>query len=202
MAKASKSKAGKKAKARKVSAPAKKKVAARSKPVVKTAARRTTKAARAAKAPARAAKPAAPAFPYHTLTPFLRIKGAQEAIDFYKMALGASERMRMPGPGGMIMHCELVVGDSTIMLSEAGDMPETRSSVHVYLDDCDAAFDRAVAAGATVKRPLEDMFWGDRYGEVQDPFGNSWSIATHVRDVSPEEMQAAMASMPGAPPPS
>jgi uncharacterized glyoxalase superfamily protein PhnB len=198
MAKASKSKAGKKAKARKISAPSKKKVAARSKQVVKSASR--AKAARAAKAPARAAKPAAPASLYHTLTPFLRIKGAEQAIDFYKTALGATERMRMPGPGGMIMHCELVVGDSTIMLSEAGDQPETRSSVHLYIDNCDAAFDRAVSAGATVKRPLEDMFWGDRYGEVQDPFGNSWSIATHVRDVSPEEMQAAMAAM--GPPPS
>jgi uncharacterized glyoxalase superfamily protein PhnB len=201
MAKASKSKAGK-AKARKVSATAtvgkKKKPQAVAKKLVKKAAAKPARAAKPVRAakPA-AAKPAATAAPgYHTVTPFLKLKGCDSAISFYKAALGATERMRMPGPGGVIMHAELVVGDSTVMLSEAMDQPPTNAAVHLYVPDCDASFQRAIEAGATATRPPEDMFWGDRYGQFNDPFGISWSIATHVRDVSPEEMQAAMASMP------
>jgi len=210
MAKASKKKASK-AKARKVSAPAKMnkmasksaskgagktKAAAAAKKVVRKAAAKPARAAR----PAASAKPAAGGMPhYHTLTPFLRLKGADRAIDFYKSALGATERMRMPGPGGVIMHAELVIGDSTVMLSEAMDQPATNAAVHMYVADCDAAFQQAISAGATATRQPEDMFWGDRYGQFNDPFGVSWSLATHVRDVSPEEMQAAMAAMP--PPP-
>jgi uncharacterized glyoxalase superfamily protein PhnB len=167
------------------------------------------KAAPAAKKPAKAVvkakaapKKAAPAPSYHTVTPFLSLKDAAAAIDFYKTAFGATERMRMPGPGGVVMHCELMIGDSVVMLAEAMQDPASRAGLHVYVPDCDALFAQALAAGATVKRPLEDMFWGDRYGQVTDPFGINWSIATHVRDVSPEEMQEKMAAMgppPGAP---
>jgi PhnB protein len=136
---------------------------------------------------------------YHSLTPFLTLKGADRAIDFYKRAFGAVEKFRMPGPDGKIMHAELTIGDSTIMLSEALRDPPSVSSMYVYVPDADQTFDRAVKAGATVKMPLADMFWGDRFGSVSDPNGITWSIATHIEDVPPEEMprraQAAMAQM-------
>lgn len=136
---------------------------------------------------------------YHSLTPFLSLKGADRAIDFYKRAFGAVEKFRMPGPDGKIMHAELTIGDSTIMLSEAMQEPPSVSSMYVYVPDADQAFDRAVHAGAKVKMPLANMFWGDRYGSLSDPFGNTWAIATHVEDVPPNEMpkraQAAMAQM-------
>jgi PhnB protein len=136
---------------------------------------------------------------YHTLTTFLNIEGADKAIEFYKKAFGAEERARMPGPGGKIMHAELKIGDSMIMLSDAMMEPATQGSTHIYVNDVDTWFNRAVAAGAKVLTPLADMFWGDRYGRLQDPFGNKWSIATHKEDVPPEEMrtraQAFMAQM-------
>ncbi len=136
----------------------------------------------------------------HTVTPHLVCAGAADAIEFYKKAFNAVERGRMPGPDGRLMHAQITIGDSSIMLVD--EMPEwgalgpkalkgTPVTIHLYVEDADAAFERAVAAGATVKMPLEDMFWGDRYGRVEDPFGHSWSIATHIRDVSPEEMQQA-----------
>ena len=136
---------------------------------------------------------------YHSVTPFLSIKGADQALEFYKRAFGAVEKFRSPGPDGKIMHAEVTIGDSTIMLSETLREPPSVSSMYVYVPDADKAFARAVKAGAKVKVPLADMFWGDRYGSVSDPYGNTWAIATHVEDVPPEEMpkraQAAMAQM-------
>jgi PhnB protein len=140
------------------------------------------------------------------LTPYLNIKGAPRAIEFYKQAFGAKERVRMPGPDGSVMHAELEIGDSVLMLSEALRDAESRSSIFCYVPDCDAVFASALAAGATTKMPLADQFWGDRFGSVIDPFGITWSIATHKEDVSPEEMRKRMAElqasgqMPGPPP--
>jgi PhnB protein len=139
---------------------------------------------------------------YHTVTPFLNVKGAEDAIAFYKKAFGAEERLRMPNADGTIMHAELTIGDSTIMLSDAIHSPETRSSIHLTVADCDALYERAVSAGGTQKMPLQDMFWGDRYGTLEDPFGNVWAISTHKEDVAPEELarRAAAAEPPPAPP--
>ena len=125
---------------------------------------------------------------YHTVTPLLNVRDAEQAIDFLKQAFGAQERMRMPAADGKIMHAELVIGDSTIMLSDAVARPETRSSMHLYVDDCDVLFERAIAAGGVSRMPLQDMFWGDRYGQLEDPFGNVWTVATHKEDVEPEEL--------------
>ena len=141
---------------------------------------------------------------YHTVTPYLRCRGANEALEFYKRAFGAEEVVRMPGPDGKLMHGEIRIGDSFIMLGEenlAWHMPSptslggSGSGVHLYVPDADAAFARAVAAGAKVTMPLEDAFWGDRYGKLVDPFGHEWSIATHVEDVTPEQIRERMAAM-------
>jgi PhnB protein len=189
------SRAGRKSRSAKVvragkKAPAKKKVAPPARAKRKPAARKRAPATRAKIAVAVAGAR------YHTVTPFLNVKGADRAIDFYKQAFGAVERLRMPGPNGSIMHAELVIGDSTIMLADALFQPESRSSLHVYVDDCDSLFQRAVSAGSTVKMPPQDMFWGDRYSQLEDPFGNIWSIASHKEDVPAEEMarRAAEAS--------
>ena len=135
---------------------------------------------------------------YHTVTPYLIVKGAGEAIEFYKKAFGAEELFRMPGPGGRgVMHAEIRIGDSVIMLAD--EFPDrgylsplarggATSSLLLYVEDVDASFARAIAAGATEKMPVSDMFWGDRYGQVSDPFGHDWSIATHKEDVAPEDM--------------
>ena len=142
---------------------------------------------------------------YHTLTPHLIVKNASAAIEFYKKALGATEVMRMNGPGGKLMHGELKVGTSHLMLAD--EFPEWGSkgplsyggscvSLHLYVPDVDAAFNQAVAAGATVRMPVTDMFWGDRYGQVVDPFGHVWSLATHKEDVSAEECARRMAADP------
>ena len=138
---------------------------------------------------------------YHSITPGLTVRDAVAAIDFYVRAFGAEEVSRMPGPDGKIMHAELRIGDSVVMLGE--EMPDwgmrsplalggTHGSLHIYVADADAAFARALAAGAQVKQPLEDAFWGDRYGKVTDPFGHDWGIATRVKELSPAEMQRAM----------
>ncbi|HYB96688.1 MAG TPA: VOC family protein [Vicinamibacterales bacterium] len=141
---------------------------------------------------------------YYSLTPYLVVKGAAEAIDFYKKAFGATEMMRMPGPGGRIMHAEVKIGNSMLMLSdenaEQGQVsPATLGgsgcSVMLYTDDVDATFKRAVDAGAQAVMPPMDMFWGDRMGNLKDPYGHSWAIATHKEDVSPDEMQKRMAAM-------
>jgi uncharacterized glyoxalase superfamily protein PhnB len=140
---------------------------------------------------------------YHTLTPHLRVRGAVEAIEFYKNAFGAEEIVRMPGPNDTIMHAEMKIGDSHFMLCD--EYPDwgalspkslngTGVTLNLYVEDADAVFERAVAAGATVKMPLQNQFWGDRYGQVVDPFGHEWAIATHVEDVAPEEMEARAAA--------
>ena len=139
----------------------------------------------------------------HTVTPHLVCAGAGAAIDFYKKAFGATETARIPGPGGKLIHASIRIGDSTVMLVD--EMPEWGSLgpkalkgspvvIHLYVDDVDAFTARAVAAGAKVTMPVADMFWGDRYGQLEDPFGHRWSVATHVRDVSPADMQQAMQS--------
>jgi PhnB protein len=135
---------------------------------------------------------------FHTLTPHLVVKGADKAIDFYKKAFGAKEVGRMPGPDGKtIMHADLIIGDSHLMLvDEFPDMgclgPQSVGgspvSIHIYVEDVDTFFKQALAAGAQEKMPLTDMFWGDRYGMVADPFGHTWSIATHKEDLNVEEI--------------
>ena len=137
----------------------------------------------------------------HTVTPHLVCAGAADAIEFYKKAFGATELARLPTPEGKIMHAAVKIGDSTVMLND--EFPDwgalgpkarkgTSVTLHVYVTDVDAAFERAVKAGATVKLPLQDMFWGDRYGIVEDPFGHNWSLATHVRDLTPDQINQAM----------
>src|SRR5262245_4877274 len=124
---------------------------------------------------------------FHTVTPSLVIKGAAKAIELYKKAFGAEEIMRMPGPTGQIMHAEIRIGDSVIMLGdEWPDMGykapipnHITGGLHIYVPDVDKAFDRAIAAGCTVAMPVSNMFWGDRYGKVADPFGHVWGLATH-----------------------
>ena len=134
---------------------------------------------------------------YRSLTPYLVVNDAKAAIDFYGRVFGAKEVMRMDGPAGKIAHAELKIGDSMLMISD--EMPGTggraplslggtTSGVFLYLEDVDSVFRQAVAAGAKVETQLSDMFWGDRYGKLTDPFGHSWSLATHKEDVAPEEM--------------
>ena len=145
---------------------------------------------------------------YHALTPYLLVDDAAGAIDFYKRAFGATERGVMPAPDGRVAHAELQLGDSVVMLSDPFEQstarPPTQLSgtsvgLFLYVEDADAAFQQATDAGATVTMPLENMFWGDRFGSLTDPFGHHWSIATHIEDLTEEEIaergQAAMASM-------
>ena len=139
---------------------------------------------------------------YHTITPALTIRDAARAIEFYKQAFGAKQRGEIAkGPDGKVMHAELQIGDSVIMIAD--EFPEfgalspqatggASTQLHIYLDNVDAAYDRAVKAGATVLMPVADQFWGDRYGQLKDPFGHKWSIATHVRDLSADEMKRGM----------
>ena len=135
---------------------------------------------------------------YSTLMPYLAVEDASAAIDFYQRAFGAKERARMSGPGGSIMHAELEIGDSVLMLSDPFPQASTEppkklggTSVNLmtYVEDTDAAYKQAIDAGATSMMEPDDMFWGDRFSLVQDPFGHTWTIATHIEDVSPEEMQ-------------
>ena len=136
---------------------------------------------------------------YHSVTPYLIIKGAADAIEFYKRVFGATELMRMPDPnGGRIAHAEIMIGDSHIMLAdeypEMGHRsPQTLGgagvSLMIYLDGVDEVYKRAIAAGAKEMQPLKDQFYGDRSGTLQDPYGHVWTIATHVEDVPPEEME-------------
>ena len=140
---------------------------------------------------------------YHTATPYLIVNGAAQALEFYKKAFGATEMMRFPGPGGKIMHAEIKIGDSPIMLADEAPEMGARSpktvggtpvSLLLYVEDVDAWASKAVAAGAKVQRPVQDQFYGDRTGTFEDPFGHVWSIATHKEDVSLEEMQKRAAS--------
>jgi PhnB protein len=140
---------------------------------------------------------------FHSVTPYLFIRGAGGAIDFYKKVFGATEIVRMAGPIGQIMHAEIKIGDSMIMLADenpkAGAMsPQTAGgisvSLHVYLENVDAVVQKAVDSGAKLLRPLQNQFYGDRSCTLIDPFGHMWSVATHVEDVSPEEMKKRMAA--------
>jgi PhnB protein len=143
----------------------------------------------------------------HSITPHLVCEGASAAIEFYKKAFGAIESARMPGENGKLLHALIKIGDSNVMLAD--DFPEwggfgpkalkgSPVTIHLYVTDADAVFNRAVDAGAKIRMPIADMFWGDRYGVLEDPFGHYWSIATHMRDLTPEQMQAEMkASSPG-----
>jgi PhnB protein len=141
---------------------------------------------------------------YHTVTPYLIIDGAAKAIDFYKKAFGAIELVRMPGPDGKIGHAEIRIGDSPVMMADANskmghrspnDLGSTPVSIVLYVEDADKIFNQAVSAGAKSLRPMEDQFYGDRMGTLQDPFGHVWSVGTHVEDVSPEEMKRRMSEM-------
>jgi uncharacterized glyoxalase superfamily protein PhnB len=140
----------------------------------------------------------------HSVTPHLVCAGAANAIEFYKKAFGAEEQARLPGPDGRIMHAAVKIGDSTVMLVD--EMPEWGAlgpkalkgspvTIHLYVDDADKFVERAAKAGAKVTMPVAEQFWGDRYGKLEDPFGHHWSVATHVRDVGPEDMKKAMKDM-------
>src|SRR5881394_3909137 len=149
---------------------------------------------------------------FHTLTPHITVRNADQALEFYKKAFGAEVQNIARMPNGKVMHAALQIGDSKLMLNE--ESPEfgalsplaTGGSgvmLHIYLENVDAAFDRAVSAGAQVKMPLMDQFWGDRYGVIADPYGHKWSAASHIRDMSPEEMESGMKdAMAKMPPPS
>jgi uncharacterized glyoxalase superfamily protein PhnB len=142
----------------------------------------------------------------HTVTPHLVCAGAAKAIDFYKKAFGAEEVMRLEGPDGSMWHGCVTIGDSAVMLVD--EMPEMGSlgpkalkaspvTIHLNVPDVDAFVARAVKAGAKVMMPIADMFWGDRYGIIEDPFGHKWSVATHIRDMTVDEIKAAMPRMSG-----
>ena len=144
---------------------------------------------------------------YAGVTPYLIIRDAARALEFYKKAFGATELMRFPAPGGKIGHAEIKIGDGVVMLAdESPEMghksPQTIGGTAItlmfYVPDVDAQFAKAVAAGGTVKQALKDQFYGDRSGTITDPFGHIWTIATHKEDVSPEEMQRRMAAMPSS----
>jgi PhnB protein len=134
---------------------------------------------------------------FHTLTPTLVCKGAARAIEFYKEVFHAKEISRMAGPGGSIGHAELQIGDSKLMLSDEfpgmahapGATPITSNAIFLYTDNVDATFERATKAGAKVEMPLQNQFWGDRYGKIRDPFGHQWGLAQHVEDVAPAEIE-------------
>ena len=139
-----------------------------------------------------------------SVTPHLICAGAADAIEFYKLAFGATEISRLPGPDGRLMHASIRIGDSTVMLVDemlehGARGPKSLNGspvvIHLYVEDVDASAAQAVRAGAKATMPVSEMFWGDRYGQVEDPFGHRWSIATHVRDVAPADMQKAMQVM-------
>ena len=141
---------------------------------------------------------------YSQVSPYLCIDGASDAIEFYGSVFGATERMRMPSPGGKVGHAELEIGDAVIMLAD--EFPEmgarspkaiggTPVTIFVYVDDVDSVFERAMSAGATSVRAVENQFYGDRSGQFEDPFGHRWSVATHVEDVPPDEMAKRAAAV-------
>jgi uncharacterized glyoxalase superfamily protein PhnB len=140
----------------------------------------------------------------HTVTPHIVCAGTADAIEFYKKAFGAEEKVRLPGPDGKIMHAQIKIGDSAVMLGEESEkhgifgpkhLKGSPVSIHLYVGDADAFVARAAAAGAKVTVPVAETFWGDRYGRIVDPFGHHWSVGTHVRDVTTDEMKNAMQSM-------
>jgi len=143
---------------------------------------------------------------FSTLTTHLTVKECADFIDFIKRAFNAVELVRMPGPGGKLLHAQVRIGDTNLMLND--DFPEFARgpiaegrwplALHLYVADADAAFAQATSAGCEVTMPLEDQFWGDRYGQVKDPFGFNWSIGTHKEDLTPQEIQERQAKMFGA----
>jgi PhnB protein len=142
----------------------------------------------------------------HSVTPHLICAAAAAAIEFYKKAFNAEEMARLPAPDGKLMHAAIRIGDSTVMLvDESPDwgcfgpksLKGSPVTIHLYVEDVDAVVEQAVRAGAKITMPVEDMFWGDRYGKLEDPFGHQWSVATHLREVTPEELKEAMAQMCG-----
>lgn len=150
-------------------------------------------------------KPAADLYARPAITPHLVVAGAADAIEFYKQAFGATEMMRIPAPDGKLMHAAIQINGAMVMLVD--EMPQwgvmspktlngSPVTMHLYVDDVDAFIAHAVAAGANIKMPAQDMFWGDRYGVITDPFGHSWSIATPQREVSAEELQEVVKNMP------
>ena len=145
---------------------------------------------------------------YHTVTPYLMVEAAASAIEYYKKAFGATERLRMDTPDGKVGHAELEIGDSLVMLSDPtpeattrppSELGGTSAGIFMYVNDVDAVVKKALRAGATVTMEVADQFWGDRFGSIRDPFGHEWSIATHIEDVPAEEMaeraKAAMAQI-------
>ena len=146
---------------------------------------------------------------YRRVTPTLVVDGAVQAMEFYAEVFGATERMRFSGPGGTIAHAEIEIGDSVVMVEDASEfmgtqpppregLPGTPTTLFLYVEDVDATIERAVALGASLKRPATDQFYGDRDGHIIDPFGHSWTIATHVEDVAPEEMARRMGELFGS----
>jgi PhnB protein len=183
--------------------PAKAKPApAKAKPApAKAEAKAAALAKKAAPAAKTADKPQVKPIPdgYTSVTPYIMIEGASEAIEFYKKAFGAQELERMSGPDGKVLHAEIRIGNAIVMLSDASAqwkgpkaLGGSPASICLYVPDADAVFKAAVDAGATVRMPIQEQFWGDRYGMLVDPFGHNWSVATHVEDVTKEEMQKRM----------
>lgn len=171
-------------------------------------ARKTAKRSKPAARPTAAKKVSTIPKGYHSITSYITVGDGAKALDFYTRAFGAKVTERMPGPGGKLMHAEFRVGDSVVMLSDEFPQGGTKSpqslggasgSLFLYVPDVDAAFKRAVEAGCKVEMPLMNMFWGDRFGKLIDPFGHHWGLATHKEDLSPAEIQrrgaAAMAQM-------
>src|SRR5262245_4624126 len=141
---------------------------------------------------------------YHNATPYLIVDGAAKALDFYKQVFGAKERMRMPSPGGKVGHAEITIGDSVIMLADEHPEMGARApkafggspvSLVLYVENVDATVKNAVGAGAKLLKPIEDKFYGDRMGTIEDPFGHHWHVSTHVEDVAPEEIERRAAAM-------
>jgi PhnB protein len=144
---------------------------------------------------------------YNSITPYLIVDGAAKAIEFYKKVFGAEEMVRMPAPGGRVGHAEIRIGDSMVMLADENPEMNARSpksvggspiSLLLYVDNVDKTVEGAVAAGAKLKRPVADQFYGDRMGGIEDPFGHQWYVATHIEDVSPEEMRKRSEAMAAA----
>jgi len=189
-------------------AAAAKKVAKKAVERIRTAAKKVAKKV-AAKAPKKRAKVLPIPKGYHIVTPTIVVRGAANAIEFYKKAFGAKELSRMDGPGGKILHAEIKIGDSIVMIND--EFPEMGStspesvggisaSLMIYTKDVDGLFNQALAAGAKVTMPVADQFWGDRYGRVKDPFGHDWQLATRKENLSAKEMARRSAAAMSAPP--
>src|SRR5881398_537273 len=155
-----------------------------------------------------AAKPDPIPDSYRRVTPCLVVRGAAKALEFYGEVFGATERMRFPGPGGTVAHAEIQIGDSVVIVEDEdphrgtqapppGGLPGSPASLFIYVPDVDAVIARAAELGAKVQRPAEDQFYGDRDGHIIDPFGHGWTVASHVEDVTPEEMTRRMAELSG-----